>query len=261
MTALKRFKHLKKGCMIPLGFANVGVGYNDHVAGSISGSLGKPPLGFAFIMRRQKAWAIIVREQLSTALGFKSNRYNKLNRVTMQALKDYQKLIAEVDRRCRRIRTRHQNHIACTKGCAGNCCRIHISIYPVEAVSLALSLQKLAPEMRHRIQHNARHANTFGPCPLLEGGACLIYHARAVICRTHGLPMLTEYRGHRAVGFCEKNFQHLSPIPEEDIIDLAHLNNSLAAANRRFVSEVGQRLLPGDRFTIAQALLLDLLVA
>jgi Fe-S-cluster containining protein len=178
----------------------------------------------------------------------------------MQALKDYQRLIAEVDRRCRRIRIRHQKHIACTKGCAGNCCRIHISIYPVEAVSLALSLQKLAPEMRHRIQHNARHANTFGPCPLLEGGACLIYHARAVICRTHGLPMLTEYRGHRSVGFCEKNFQHLSPIPEEDIIDLAHLNNSLAAVNRRFVSEVGHRLLPGDRFTIAEALVLDLLV-
>ena len=175
----------------------------------------------------------------------------------MQALRDYQKLIAEVDRRCRRILNRHKNHIACTNGCAGNCCRIHIAIYPVEAVSLARSLQELAPEMRRRIQHNARHANTFGPCPLLEGGACLIYDARAVICRTHGLPMLTEYRGHRSVGFCVKNFQHLAPIPEEDIIDLAHLNNSLAAVNRRFVSEVGHRLLPGDRFTIAEALLMD----
>jgi Fe-S-cluster containining protein len=175
----------------------------------------------------------------------------------MQALRDYQKLIAQVDRRCRRILNRHPNHIACTKGCAGNCCRIHISVYPVEAVSLARSLQKQAPEMRHRIQHNARHANTFGPCPLLEDGACRLYAARAIICRTHGLPMLTEYRGQRAVGFCEKNFRHLAPIPEEDIIDLAHLNSSLAAVNRRFVSEVGHRLPPGDRFTIAEALLMD----
>jgi hypothetical protein len=69
--------------------------------------------------------------------------------------------------------------------------------------------------------------------------------------------MLTEYRGHRSVGFCVKNFQHLAPIPEEDIIDLAHLNSSLAAVNRRFVSEVGHLLLPGDRFTIAEALLMD----
>ena len=176
----------------------------------------------------------------------------------MQALKDYQKLIAEVDSDCRRIVSRHKDQIACTKGCAGNCCRIHISVYPVEAVSLALALQELTPEMRRRIQHKARHTNSFGPCPLLEDGACRMYAARAIICRTHGLPMLTEYRGHRSLGFCEKNFRHVSPIPAEDIIDLAQLNNTLAAINRRFVSEAAHRLPPGDRFTLAQALLMDI---
>jgi len=178
----------------------------------------------------------------------------------MQALRDYQQLIADVDRRCRRIVSRHRDHIACTKGCAGNCCRILISVYPVEAVSMVIELQKLAPDLRRRIQHKAKHTNSFGPCPLIENGACLMYDARAVICRTHGLPMRTEYRGHRSIGFCEKNFQNLSPIPEEDVIDLAQLNNSLAAVNRRFVSEVGHRLPPGKRFTIAQALVMDLLV-
>ncbi len=175
----------------------------------------------------------------------------------MQALKDYRKWIAEVDRRCRRIVSRHKDQIACTKGCAGNCCRIHISVYPIEAVSLALSLQKLPPELRRRIQHKARHTNSFGPCPLLEDGACRMYAARAVICRTHGLPMLTEYNGHRTVGFCEKNFRGLSPIPEEDIIDLAQLNSTLAAINRRFGSQAAHRLPPGRRFTIAQALLMN----
>jgi len=178
----------------------------------------------------------------------------------LQALKEYQKLIVDVDLRCHLIIQRHQDRIACTKGCAGNCCRIHISVYPVEAVSLALALQNLAPNLRRCIRHKARHTNSFGPCPLLEDGACLMYDARAVICRTHGLPMLTEYRGHRSIGFCEKNFQNLTPIPEEDIIDLAHLNSSLAAVNRRFVSEFGHRLPPGKRFTIAQALVMDLLV-
>ena len=84
-----------------------------------------------------------------------------------------------------------------------------------------------------------------------------MYDARAVICRTHGLPMLTEYRGHRAIGFCGKNFQKLTPIPEENVIDLAQLNSSLAAVNRRFVSEFGHRLPPGKRFTLAQALVMD----
>ena len=181
-----------------------------------------------------------------------------LEGANLLALKDYRKWMAELDRRCRRIVSRHKDQIACAKGCAGNCCRIHISVYPVEAVSLALSLKKLPTEMRRRIQRKARHTNSFGPCPLLKNGACRMYAARAVICRTHGLPMLTEYNGHRTVGFCEKNFRDLSPIPEEDIIDLAQLNSTIAAINRRFVRETAHRLPPGRRFTIAQALLMDL---
>jgi len=172
----------------------------------------------------------------------------------MQALKDYQKLIADVDRRCHRIVSRHTDQIACGKGCAGNCCRIHLAVYPVEAVSMARALQRAAPDLRRRIRRKARHTNSFGPCPLLEDGACLMYDARAVICRTHGMPMLTEYRGHRAVGFCEKNFQDLTNIPDEDIIDLASLNSALAAVNRRFVSEVAHLLPSGKRFTVAQVL-------
>jgi len=175
----------------------------------------------------------------------------------LQALKDYRNLIAAVDRRCQRIVSRHRGQIACTKGCAGNCCRIHLSVYPVEAVSLALALQKLAPEMRRRIQHKARHTNSFGPCPLLVDGACSMYDARAVICRTHGLPVGLEYRGHRTVGFCLKNFKHPYPIPDEDIIDLAPLNRSLAEVNSKFLSQVDLPLLPGKRFTIGEALLLE----
>jgi Fe-S-cluster containining protein len=175
----------------------------------------------------------------------------------LQALNEYQKLIAEVDRRCRRILKRHKDHIACAKGCTGNCCRIHISLYPVEAVSLALALQEQAPELKRRIQHKARHTNSFGPCPLLADGACRIYEARAVICRTHGLPMLTEYRGHRSIGFCEKNFRNLSNIPKADVLDLTQLNSSLAAVNWAFVSQFGSQLPRGKRFTIAQALIME----
>lgn len=174
----------------------------------------------------------------------------------MHALKDYQDLIADVDRRCREIISRHRERIACTKGCTGNCCRIHISVYPVEAVALARVLQAQPAELRRRIRQQARQTGTFGPCPLLADGACQLYAARAVICRTHGLPVATEYKGHRTVGFCQKNFQHLSSIPEADIIDLTRLNNRLAAVNRRFVNQTAHRLPPDDRYTMAEALLM-----
>ena len=174
-----------------------------------------------------------------------------------QALKGYQNLIKEVDRRCHRILSRHRDQIACTRGCAGNCCRIHLSLFPVEAVSLATALGKLAPAERERIQHKARQTNSFGPCPLLEDGACLMYDARAVICRTHGLPMATEYRGRRSVGFCEKNFRNPSPTPEEDIIDLNRMNHFLAKVNQSFVQAAVPPMSPGHRFTIGEALLLN----
>ena len=173
----------------------------------------------------------------------------------MDTLKEYKLLLADIDRHCQQIVRRHRDQIACIKGCTGNCCRVHLSVYPVEAVSLYLALHNLAPAMRHRIQDRARHTNSFGPCPLLEDGACLMYDARAVICRTHGLPISTEYQGRRTVGFCVKNFKQLKPIPDEDIIDLAHLNRSLAETNIRFVQKNPNLLPSADRFTLAEALL------
>jgi hypothetical protein len=176
--------------------------------------------------------------------------------VVLQVLKEYRDMIADVDQRCRRIVSRHPAQIACARGCAGNCCRIHISIYPVEAVVMALALQAQPPEIRGEIQQRAMQTSTFGPCPLLADGACQLYAFRAVICRTHGLPVRTEYRGHRSVGYCQKNFRHLSSFPEEDIIDLPRLNNRLAAINQRFVRQSAFRLPSGDRFTMAEALLM-----
>ena len=111
--------------------------------------------------------------------------------------------------------------------------------------------------MQLRIQARARHTNSFGPCPLLEEGACLIYDARAVICRTHGLPMSIEYKDRRTVGFCVKNFKQLDPIPDVDTIDLASLNSRLAEINTRFVRENPGLLPTADRFTLAEALLIS----
>ncbi len=175
----------------------------------------------------------------------------------MEALKEYQAFVNRIDLLCERIRRSHGQHMACTKGCAGNCCRIHLAVLPVEAVSLAVGLQKLPRQTIARIREKARQTSSFGPCPLLEDGACLLYASRAVICRTHGFPVLTEYRGRRSVGCCQKNFQSPAVIPDDAVIDLARLNRSLAAVNHRFVSRVGLRLPPQGRFTVAAALLLD----
>jgi len=175
----------------------------------------------------------------------------------LQALGDYQKLISEVDQLCYEIRQRYGKYITCKKGCPGNCCQRHITVFPIEAASFACALQMLPQELVDQIRCKARKATSFGPCPLLEDGACLIYVARAIICRTHGYPILSKYKGHRSVGFCHKNFKNLPSISTEWMIDLASLNKRLAAHNRRFMNEFAGRLPPADRFFVAEALLLD----
>jgi len=175
----------------------------------------------------------------------------------LQALRDYQQLISDVDPLCDEIRQRYGQYIACKKGCPGNCCQRHITVFAIEAFILARALLQLSPAQASRIQHKARQATSFGPCPLLEDGACLMYDSRAIICRTHGYPILSEYNGHQSVGFCHRNFKNLPVISDDRIIELAPLNKKLIALNRRFLDEFAGHWLPADRLTIAQALLLD----
>jgi Fe-S-cluster containining protein len=175
----------------------------------------------------------------------------------LKPLQDYHRLIARIDRASRRIQEVYPDQITCQKGCAGNCCRIHLSIFPIEAISLASALKKLPRKMVDHIRHKARQATGSSSCPLLEKGACLMYASRLVICRTHGLPMRTEYRGNRFTGFCQKNFRNLHPIPDDAIIDLDDLNYSLTAVNRLFVDEFSDRIPMKSRFYIGEALLLN----
>jgi uncharacterized protein len=175
----------------------------------------------------------------------------------MKSLEDYRSLVARVDMSCRRVQEKYAGHVACRKGCAGNCCRIHLSVLAIEAVFLARSLDNLPRELAGRIRRRAERTTTFGPCPLLANGACRMHASRLIICRTHGYPMSTEYRGHRSVGCCVLNFQHLQPFPEDAVIDLDPINRALAAVNRLFIDEISDRMALRPHYLMAEALQLD----
>ena len=178
---------------------------------------------------------------------------------TANALAEYEALIRSVDQQCERIRQKYAEYMKCVKGCLGNCCRIHISVFPVAAVYIARALQRQLRERVDHIQEKARRTGIWGPCPLLEDGACLLYDARTVLCRTHGFPILSIYRGQHTIGYCQKNFQNLANrIPEANTIDLNCLNRDLNEINRRFVQENANRWRPGDRLTMGEALLLKI---
>lgn len=175
----------------------------------------------------------------------------------MEDLRNYQSLVEKVDALCFGIKERFGAHLACRRGCDA-CCR-HLSLFWVEAVALARALDDLDQEAATRIRARARQARPEGPCPLLAGGSCLLYPARPIICRTHGLALLTGGEGERQVDCCPQNFRGLQTLPASAVIDLETLNTALATVNALFVSELFAGAPPTrERLTIADALLLDL---
>jgi uncharacterized protein len=168
----------------------------------------------------------------------------------MPGLENYLALQSRVDELCCRTAERFASQLSCHPGCDA-CCR-HLSVFAVEAAALGQALGALAEPDAELIRRAAQLAGPGAPCPLLQDGLCLLYQARPIICRTHGLPLLISRDGARGVDFCPENFRGLSSIPGSAVIDLDRLNETLAAVNALYLSSF-----PGpERLTVAQALLL-----
>ena len=165
----------------------------------------------------------------------------------------YRDLLTTIDRQLDCFRRRSSAQIACRKGCHCGC--RNISIFPLEAVSLAYAMQDLPGVTAARIRQRAENAS-FWECPLLEDRACQLYAFRPVICRTHGFPLQTIYHQKLSIGHCRHNFKNMSSIPDDAVIDLDRINGALRAINASAVSEMAPGLQLQGRLTIAEALLL-----
>ena len=167
----------------------------------------------------------------------------------MPSLENYRALLLRVDEICHQTAERFASQISCRPGCDA-CCR-NLSIFAVEAAALHQALCQLPEEDADFLRRAAADSSPEAPCPLLHGGICLLYLARPIICRTHGLPLLVNRDGASGIDFCPENFRGTESIPGSAVIDLERLNATLLAINTLFV-----RSFPGpERLTMAQALL------
>lgn len=168
----------------------------------------------------------------------------------MSELENYLALLERVDQLCGLTAARFDSQISCRPGCDA-CCR-HLSVFAVEAAALREALGALGEAEASLIREKAKLAGPDAPCPLLNDGLCLLYPARPIICRTHGLPILISRDGEAGVDFCPQNFRGLDSIPGSDVIDLERLNALLATINSLFLQSF-----PGpERLTVAEALTL-----
>jgi len=171
----------------------------------------------------------------------------------IELLHNYRLLVHKVDQFCQQTATKYAAHIVCSPGC-DNCCR-HLSLFPVEAFAVASALQEAAAPERAVLRRGASEADLQGTCPLLLDKKCGLYKARPLICRTHGLPLVTAIEGNRRVDCCPLNFQGLDSLPGDSVLDLDRLNETLVAVNALFVSNCTGRAFP-ERLTMAESLLL-----
>lgn len=171
-------------------------------------------------------------------------------------LANYLSLLSRVDQLCGMIIDRFTEQIVCRAGCSA-CCR-HLALFPVEAANLARAVESLPAEIRALLSERSLWPEN-GSCPLLLDDCCLVYHDRPIICRTHGLPLLAEVEGRKAVDCCPENFRGVESIPGSAVISLENLNSALVAINALFVVKNNdERFKESDRFTIADIILLSI---
>jgi Fe-S-cluster containining protein len=166
-------------------------------------------------------------------------------------LDNYKQLTARVDALCNTIAATLGEQITCSAGCS-SCCT-SISVFSVEAAAMREALENL-PEQKavEILRHVLEHAED-ERCPLLFNHRCLLYEARPIICRTHGLPIIYTSEGQRNSDCCPRNLTGSEPLSGTSVVDLDKLNTLLVAVNSIYVSQI-ETAETTVRVTIAAAL-------
>ena len=166
-------------------------------------------------------------------------------------MKSYQALVEKVDAFFNRVAGRYAEKMKCAPGC-DDCCRRSLTLYPFEVERMLAAAEGLAEAELEGVIHRARlaGADPKAACPLLKEGLCLIYAARPVICRTHGLPMLVP--GEDSLSMCVYNLKGLEHLDGDCVLDLKPVNQILATVNHLLASDRGAS---PERVQVADAIL------
>jgi Fe-S-cluster containining protein len=170
-----------------------------------------------------------------------------------QFLENYKQLTTRVDALCSAIAAALGEQMTCSEGCS-SCCT-SITVFPVEAAAMLEALEDLPDLHAEKIRrHIAEHADD-ERCPLLLHHRCMLYEARPIICRTHGLPIIYTTDGRRNSDCCPLNLTETESVSGSSVVDLDKLNTLLVAVNSIYMSQT-ESVEADMRVTIAEALVI-----
>lgn len=165
----------------------------------------------------------------------------------------YSQLLQKVDAKFNEIQQRHTRHMKCQRGCH-SCCLPGLTISALEAAHIANYLCD-----HSQLDSQAREVEQQDPfkgtrCSFLnKQGACTIYEARPIVCRSHGVPIRFEDENKQMLAdVCPLNFtdKDLIDIDAVDFINIDTLNTILAAISKQFDPSDGGKRVPLRRSEI-----------
>jgi Fe-S-cluster containining protein len=169
---------------------------------------------------------------------------------TKQSILDnYDKLCFYCDGFFSSIGSMYADDMRCKKGCS-TCCKLH-SVCTLEAFVIARHVAAQKSRTLTRKKGDLRRHI----CAMLKNKGCMVYAARPVICRTHGLAISMDKR--RTVRpSCALNFtkRDVRTLPRSHVFDSAAITDNLMRLNIAFCMAIGHAALASDRFTMEQIL-------
>lgn len=163
----------------------------------------------------------------------------------------FAELVTKVDDFFDRVHARHRARMHCAKGCS-DCCHARLSVTLLEAAALAQCVSELPAEQREALADWAARDDDSACAALAESGDCLVYAARPLICRSHGVPIRygrQMMQGEKpanvrlpVVTACFKNFgggNDFSTVEDNEVLDQTTVSATLGALDAAFADECG----------------------
>jgi len=141
----------------------------------------------------------------------------------------------------------------CATGCS-DCCHVRLTITEVEAAAIRAHVAGWPAAQRRAlaITGPADH------CAALDSaGKCKIYHARPLVCRSHGVPIRLQRGSLPVVQSCFRNFVRTEPDPD-CVLDQATLSATLYAIDAIDAADAAEGAESAPGASSAQARRVDL---
>lgn len=145
----------------------------------------------------------------------------------------YADVANKVDAFFTRVTDRHPGDMQCKSGCS-DCCAVRLSVTAAEGDAIRDFLAGCSSDRRATLVANARSAPPDRCAALDPAGRCLIYDARPIVCRSHGVPIRMTTASLPVVQACHRNFTERGPAAADPdcILDQTTLSALVLAVDR-----------------------------